>query len=87
MAIIKRSNQEVEVKDNSPIKEACMELDVPFACQSGICGTCKIDILEGDENLSPLTKEEIEMGDRDNKHRLGCQAKIKSGSVKIIPEG
>ncbi len=86
MAFIQKNNKKVELPDNYPIKEACMELDVPFGCQSGLCGTCKIDILEGAENLEELTPEEKEMGDRDYTHRLACQAKIKSGFIKIKPQ-
>ena len=83
MAIIQKNDKKVELPDDYPIREACMELDVPFGCQSGLCGTCKIDILEGAENLSELNQEEKEMGDRDENHRLACQAKIKSGLIKI----
>ena len=85
MATIKKGTHEVEVKDDSSIKEACMKLDVPFGCQSGICGACKIEILDGEDNLNELTEEENNMGDCDRKHRLACQAKIKSGKVIIKP--
>ena len=85
--MIQKGTRKIELLDNSPIKEKCMELDVPFGCQSGLCGTCKIDILEGAENLDRLTPEEVDMGDRDKNHRLACQARIKSGLVIIRPEG
>lgn len=85
MALIKKDNKELEVEDNSPIKDACMKLGIPFGCQSGICGTCKIEILEGEDNLSDLTQEENDM-DLDRTHRLACQAHIKSGKVIIKTE-
>jgi ferredoxin len=82
MATIELDGNKETVEENSQIRDACEELGVPFGCRYGICGTCKIDIIEGEENLQELTQEEIDM-DRDKNHRLACQAKIKQGSVKI----
>ena len=86
MAIIKRNDKEEIIKDNEPIKKACIKLNIPFSCEKGICGTCKIQILQGEENLDELTQEEKDMGDRDKTHRLACQAKIKQGTVIINEE-
>ncbi|NGX39091.1 MAG: hypothetical protein KR126chlam1_00411 [Chlamydiae bacterium] len=78
------TGEEQELEDGSPIAEQCEEAGVPFACTEGICGTCVIEIAEGMENLSEFTQEEEDfLGELDNE-RLGCQCKIKSGSVKII---
>lgn len=82
MAVIKTNGKQQELPDGSPIRDACEELGVPFGCRSGLCGTCMIDIVEGEENLFELTEEEVAM-DRDRKHRLACQAKIKEGTVII----
>lgn len=76
------TKEELEVLDGEPIKKACMELGIPFACEDGICGTCMIEIVEGEDNLTDLTKNEEYLG-RDKNHRLACQCKIKSGVVKI----
>ncbi len=80
--IFSDDGKEIEVKDGEPIKDACENLGVPFSCSEGICGTCMVDVLEGQENLSELTQEEKDMG-RDKNHRLACQCKIKSGTIKI----
>ena len=85
MAVIKFEDMQIEVVDGVQIKEACEKLEVPFGCTQGYCGTCKIDILEGKDNLGPLTKEEEEM-ERDRTHRLACQAKILHGTVLIKPQ-
>ena len=82
MATIKADNKEVNLEDQKPIKEACEQLGVLFGCEQGYCGTCKIEVLEGMENLSELTDPEKEMGLEDNS-RLACQCKIKQGMVKI----
>lgn len=80
MAILKANTNQVELPDGAPIRDAAEELGVPFGCRSGLCGTCRIDVVEGEENLSELTEEEVAM-DRDKKHRLACQAKINKGTV------
>ena len=78
----KNTGKSIKIANSKPIKEACKKLGVPFSCEEGICGSCMIDIVEGEENLSQLTQEEKDMG-RDRKHRLACQCKIKKGEIKI----
>ena len=80
--IFSDNGREINVKDREPIKDACERLGVPFSCAEGICGTCMIDVVEGQENLSELTQEEKDMG-MNRARRLACQCKIKSGAVKI----
>ena len=80
--ISNKTQESKEIPDGSPIQKPCEELGVPFCCTNGICGTCMIDIIEGEENLSELTEEEKDL-ERDRKHRLACQCKIKSGEVKF----
>lgn len=77
-----KTGESKEISDGSEIRDACEELGVPFSCKNGICGTCMIDIIEGEENLSELTEQEKDLA-RDKKHRLACQCKIKSGEVKF----
>lgn len=83
MAKIKLDQQQIELKDGNKVRDSCEQLGVPFGCRSGFCGTCKIEILEGENNLNELNREEQDMEDRDDKHRLACQAEIKHGTVKI----
>jgi|TARA_Y100000310_G_scaffold344468_1_gene457396 ferredoxin len=77
-----KNNEEESLKDGEAIWDSCEKLGVPFNCDNGICGTCMIDIVKGENNLLELTEEEKDLG-RDKKHRLACQAKIKNGEVKI----
>ena len=85
MATINLDGKKIEIGDNKAIKDACEKLEVPFGCRVGICGVCKITILEGMENLSELTNEEKDKN-LDNNQRLACQVKIKQGVVKIKVE-
>ena len=80
--ISSKSNRVVEVEDGEEMRDACENLGVKFSCRNGLCGTCMIDVLEGEENLSPLTEAE-KLLKRDGQNRLACQCKIEKGKVKI----
>ncbi len=84
MAILKnsRKGKTIEVKDGENIRDAAEILGVEFNCRNGVCATCMVDIIKGEENLSGLTKAEKTLA-RDMKHRLACQCRIKSGEVEI----
>jgi ferredoxin len=71
-----------EVSDGACLDAICEQAGIPFSCNSGVCGTCQIEILEGAENLEDLNREESELG-MDTHNRLGCQCRIRSGTVKI----
>jgi len=82
MAKLIIDNIEYEVPDGKQIAEACEAAGIPFSCNSGVCGTCQIELLEGADNLDELNKEEMDLA-MDRNHRLGCQCKILSGIVKV----
>jgi ferredoxin len=82
MAKLYIDNIEYNVPDGQQIAEACETAGIPFSCNSGVCGTCQIEILEGPENLNELNREESDLA-MDRNHRLGCQCKINSGIVKV----
>ena len=82
MAKIIIDNVEYEVADGKQIAETCETAGIPFSCNSGVCGTCQIEVLEGADNLGELNREELELA-MDRNHRLGCQCIIKSGIVKV----
>ncbi len=77
-----KTGKSEEIKEGEPIRETIERLGVPFGCEEGICGTCMIEVMEGEDNLSELTEAEKDLM-RDKKHRLACQCKIKSGEVKF----
>ena len=83
MATVKINEKEIEVSNGEQIKEACMDLGVPFGCEEGFCGTCRIKVVEGYENLSEITPREKDLFVEGNE-RQACQCRIKSGAVRIV---
>ncbi|PIO01426.1 ferredoxin, partial [Candidatus Pacearchaeota archaeon CG09_land_8_20_14_0_10_30_9] len=51
-------------------------------CCGGICGTCKIKVLKGIENINPKTEEEMEFQLEKNE-RLACQCHKIKGDIEI----
>ena len=73
---------EFDVPDGGKIDAICEGQGIPFSCNSGVCGTCQIEVVEGADNLGELNQEENDLG-MDRNNRLSCQCCIKSGIVKI----
>ena len=90
MAKIARVSENGEIEESLDVSidedlvDAGEKLGVAFGCIDGRCGSCRVEIVEGMENLSELTKNELDMGMNDEEpYRLMCQCKIKKGLVKI----
>jgi ferredoxin len=61
------------------------EGSVPYKCGGGLCGTCRVRIVDGHEHVSNVMKKEInKLGQEkiDQGYRLACQTFI-SGDVTI----
>ena len=82
MAKLIIDNDEHEIPDGTKIDAICEKAGIPFSCNSGVCGTCQIEVVEGAENLGDLNQEENDLG-MDRNNRLSCQCVIKCGVVKI----
>lgn len=83
MAKIKYKDIEKEIPEDGSIIEACEELSIPFGCENGICGTCRIELASGEENLNEKTENEKDITGDDPKVRLACQCKLKKGTLVI----
>lgn len=78
------NDEEHDIADGEGIAQVCEEAGVPFACTEGVCGTCVIEVLEGQENLSTPTQEEKDfLGEDSHCERLACQCKIRGGKVRL----
>ncbi|UZR96849.1 adenylate/guanylate cyclase domain-containing protein [Chondrinema litorale] len=77
------------IEPDETILHAALKRGIPFCCECGgnaRCSTCRILIIEGEENLTEINSAEEEL----RKHfelpenvRLACQTQLKNGKVKI----
>ena len=82
MAKVIIDNIEYEVADGAKIRACCEEAGVSFSCNTGVCGECEIEVLEGIENLNEFQPEEDELG-LELPRRLACLCVVKQGIVKV----
>ena len=82
MAKLFIDDREYDLPDGSMIAEICERSGVPFSCNSGVCGTCQVQVEDGADNLSALNQEELDLG-MDRNNRLACQCVLKHGIVKL----
>lgn len=77
--IFDNSGDITEAAENGSIADACQEQGVPFACSEGVCGTCIIEVLEGGQNLTSPTEQELDfLGEEGVKReRMACQCGFK----------
>ena len=72
------------VADGTTVLQAALDLGVKIShvCGgNGTCSTCRVEIVVGGENLSPINPQELAytMGDG---RRLGCQAQVR-GNARV----
>lgn len=83
------SDSEVEFPDGEDVNLLRValrhECGVPWKCASGLCGTDRVRVVAGAENLSPPRRRERELlGDLlDDGVRLACQTYV-SGPVTVV---
>ena len=75
----------VDVENGGELVDICDKYfaPIPFSCRSASCGTCHVEIVEGEELLAPPEEQEEELldilgGDGETR-RLACQARVKPG--------
>ena len=65
-------------------------LQLPHGCLAGPCGSCRIHVIKGIENLSPMgvveadTVQHLQSEYPGKTIRLACRAKV-LGDIEIIP--
>jgi ferredoxin len=80
---------EIDAPEGAALVDLCDEhsAPIPFSCRSASCGTCRIHVLDGADQLVPAAADEIELLDVFNMTppliRLTCQAKLTPGAVRV----
>lgn len=80
---------EIDAPDGAALVDLCDEHNapIPFNCRSASCGTCRIHVLEGADDLLPPAEDELDLLDVFNlkppRVRLTCQAKLRPGAVRV----
>ena len=84
-----RTNDGEEVSADAPeggsLADLCDRVDapIPFSCRSANCGTCRIEVIDGPNELLPPKDEELDVLDifaiEPPKYRLACQSQMRPG--------
>lgn len=83
---VKNDAKTVEVPDGSLLVELDGKCSILFACRVGSCGSCKVKVLEGAENLEPPNDAEqagLSIFATDPAERLLCVCRMKGGKIKV----
>lgn len=89
MKITLIGEKKINISEDQSILSASLEAGIPHfhACGGNAkCSTCRILILEGAENLSPINKKEALLRSRlafPNTVRLACQSFVTKGDVTV----
>lgn len=80
---------EIDAPPGAALVDLCDEhlAPIPFNCRSASCGTCRIHVLEGADQLLPPAQDELDLLDVFNHEpprvRLTCQAKLAPDARRI----
>lgn len=78
----------IEVEDGANLMRALQKADIPVASScngDGVCVKCRMQIIEGSENLSPVGELEEHLKERHDlsrNERVSCQVQV-HGDVKV----
>ena len=79
--------QTIEVDEGDLILDAAIlaGIDFPSSCQSGNCGTCKVELISGEVDLEPYSEFALEDDERADGYILACRA-LPRGDCEIAWE-
>ena len=81
------AEKRIEVPEGGEIVDICDEsfAPIPFSCRSASCGTCQVEVLEGEELLEPMNLAEQDLIPLlGGKGRLACQARVRAGAEGVV---
>ena len=77
----------VEAPEGGELVDICDHhfAPIPFSCRSASCGTCQVEVLEGEDLLEPQNEAERDLlpllGGRG---RLACQARVRANVQGVV---
>jgi len=80
---------EIDAPEGAALVDLCdaHQAPIPFSCRVASCGTCRIHVLEGADQLLPPAEDELDLLDVFNLKppfvRLTCQAKLRPGATRL----
>jgi len=87
-------DKQVDAPDGGELVDLCDQVLAPvaFSCRSASCGTCQIEVLQGEELLAPpeeVERDLLELLDGPEHTRLACQARVLPGPglIRVRPVG
>lgn len=81
------AEKRVDVPEGGEVVDICDHYfaPIPFSCRSASCGTCQVEVLEGEDLLEPMNEEEAELIPLlGGKGRLACQARVRPNVEGVI---
>lgn len=77
---IEPSGESIEVEDGQTVLDACLRAGVwlPHACGHGLCGTCKVDVVEGEVELGSASPFALMDFEREEGKALACTCTLTS---------
>ncbi|MDR3736618.1 MAG: 2Fe-2S iron-sulfur cluster binding domain-containing protein [Acidobacteriaceae bacterium] len=68
----------IDVEDGQTILDACLRAGIylPYACGHGLCGTCKVEVLEGEVDHADASPFALMDFERAEGKTLACSAKM-----------
>ena len=85
---LNKNASEINISEDETILTASLRNDIQHlhACGGlGMCSTCRVEVLSGEDNLHPKSESEQALSDKlelPSNIRLACQTKVK-GNVKL----
>lgn len=73
----------IEVDESQTVLDACLRngIYLPYACGHGLCGTCKVAVLDGDVDLGDASSFALLDFERDEGAALACCARLHSDAT------
>ena len=73
----------IEVEDGQKMLDACLRAGIwlPYACNHGLCGTCKVQVVEGEVEHNESSQFALMDMERDDGRCLACSATLQSDVV------